>query len=228
VQRQTLIAALVATAALVFAGAASASTADSSPPAPLRVAASPRHSAAGASATATHAGRSRHGRRHHRHLNTEKAQLRARDTWTATGASSPQPVRRSFPPRHAALRPASHDRPQARNRNWSQSAAALATLVGMSPDASRLDAGRGDRIASRIELLSLGRGPPRASPLEPSSPSCLGAFAFPAHPPIPTQHHLRTSLVVPMTRDRLESRPHADRLEGAVACFGMPSSRRPS
>ena len=247
-KRQTFIAALVAMATLAFAGAASASTADSSPPAPLRAAASPRHSAAGASATATHAARSRHGHRHHRRLNAEKAQFRARDPWSAAGASPPQPVRRSFPPRHAALRPASHDRPPARNRNSSQSAAALATLVGMSPDAGRFDAGHGDTIASRIESLSRGRGPPRASPIEPSSPSApavtfLGAFAVPTHPPISTQHARLASgrspsapvlacpgclSVVPMTRDRLESRPHADRLEGAVACFGMPSSRRPS
>lgn len=250
VKKQTFIAALVATATLAFAGAALASTANPSPPAPLRAAVSPRHSAAGASATATHAVRSRHGHRHHRRLNAEKAQFRARVPWSASGAFPPQPVRRSVPSRHPALRPASHDRPHARTRTSGQGAAALAALVGMSPDAGRFDAGRGDEVASRIESLSRGRGPPRAPPFARSSPSAppihdLGARVAPTDYPIPTQNPrpapgrslsapvvARRGLrcVSPLSRDRLEieCRPHADRLEGVVACFGKPSSRRPS
>jgi hypothetical protein len=250
VKTQTFIAALVATATLAFAGAASASTADSSPPAPLRAAVSPRHSAAGASATATHAVRSRHGRRHHRRLSAEKAQYRARVPWSGSGGFPTQPVRHSVPSRHPALRPASHDRPHARTRTSGQGAAALASLVGMSPDAGRFDAGRGDEVASRIESLSLGRGPPRASPIALSSPSAPpdhdpGANVVPTYYPLPTQS-LRSApgrspsapvfarrglrCVSPLSRDRLEieCRPHADRLEGVVACNGMPSSRRPS
>lgn len=246
VKRQTFIAALVATATLAFAGAAQASIADPSPPAPLRAAVSPRHSAAGASATATHAVRSRHGRRHHRRLNAEKAQFRARVPWSASGAFPPQPVRRSVPSRHPALRPASHDRPHARTRTSGQGAAALAALVGMAPDAGRFDAGRGDEVASRIESLSRGRGPPRGPPFALSSPSAPpGAHVAPTYYPIPTQNPrfapgrslsapvvARRGLrcVSPLSRDRLEieCRPHADRLEGVVACFGKPSSRRSS
>jgi hypothetical protein len=247
VKRQTFIAALVATAALVFSGAALASTADSSPPAPLRAAASPRHSAASASATATHAARARHGHRHHRRLNAEKAQFRARVPWSGTGAFPPQPVRHSFPSRHAALRPASHDRPHARTRNSGQGAAALASRIGTSPDAGRFDEHGGDTVASRIESLSRGRGPPRAPPFARSPRSSdLDAFTPPTYHPIPTQDSRSAPgrslsapvvarrgprfVVSPLSRDRLEieCRPHVDRLEGAVACFGMPSSRRPS
>jgi hypothetical protein len=250
VKRQTFIAALVVTATLGFSGVALASMPDSSPPAPLRAAVSPRHSAAGASATATHSVRSRHGHRHHHRLNAEKAQYRARVPWSASGAFPPQPVRHSIPSRHPALRPASHDRPHARTRTSGQGAAALASLVGMSPDAGRFDAGRGDEVASRIESLSLGRGPPRGPPIALSSPSAPaihdpGAHVAPTYYPIPTQR-LRSApgrspsapvfacrglrCVSPLSRDRLEieCRPHADRLEGVVACNGMPSSRRPS
>src|SRR5258705_3919757 len=100
VKQKLFIATMVASAMLAFAGMAKASTPESSPPAPLRAAVSPRRSVAGASATATHAARSRHGRRHHRHHVAEKAQLSARLPESTAGASPPQPVRpRAAPPR---------------------------------------------------------------------------------------------------------------------------------
>ena len=248
VKRPMFIAAWVATAALACVGAAQASTANSSPPAPLRVAASPRHSAAGASATATHAVRSRHGHRHHRRFSAVKAQFRARVPWSA-GASAPLPARGgSIPPRHAALRPATHDGTHARHRTSGPGAAALVAPIGMSPQARGIDAGQTDPFASRFESVRRGRGPPLGSMSPPPSPAATpvglpSALTVPKHTSIPSQYSRHApggSLSAPLdacrelrcasslSRDRLESRPHADRLEGAVACFGMPSSRRPS
>jgi hypothetical protein len=240
VKQKLFIATLVASAMLAFAGMAKASTPDSSPPAPLRVAASPRRSVAGASATATHAARSRHGRRHHRRHHAEKAQLSARLPESPAGASPPQPVRRQAAPRHAALRPPSHGRSHARNRTSGFGSAAMLAGIVASPEAGRLDTGRFDEPAAGVLSLNRGRGPPRAPPRNALSPSLhLGIIASSTPHPNKTQVHRPSlarslsapadarpgsSMVATQTRDRLSSQsPHADRMEGAVACIGMPS-----
>ena len=243
-KRSSYIAALFATVALAYAGAAQASPIaldSASPPAPLRVSASPRHSAAGASATATHAVRSRHGHRHLRHHLAERAQLRARVPWSATG-SAPQPVRHPFVPRHAAIRPASHERSHARNRTSGHGSAALVSRLSPVTESGRGNSGSLDEPASRVESWNSGRGPPRAPPTQRIS-------VAPQHFPgsdisLQQQHHPTSTHVLSpgpgiglsasiaarpghsapvVSRDRLESRPHANRPEGAVACHGMPS-----
>jgi hypothetical protein len=246
VKRYSFIAALVASAVLACAGSAKASTMDSSPPAPLRAAASPRHSAAGASATATHAARSRHGHRHHRRHAAEKAELSARVPWSAAGASPPLPVRRPAAPRHPALRPTSHEHSNARHRTSGFGSAAMAARIVTSPEAGRPDAGLLDEPSTRLLSMNRGRGPPRAPPRDasPSEPHpILDSIASSTLHPIPTRPtrpapgrspsapvaaRRGPSHFASVTRDRLQSRPHAGRLEGAVACHGMPSSRRPS
>ena len=243
-KKRSYIAALFATVALAYAGAAQASpiALDSSPPAPLRVSASPRHSAAGASATATHAVRSRHGHRHLRHHLADKAQLRARVPWSATGASPSQPVRHPFVPRHAAIRPASHERSHARNRASGHGSAALVSRLSPVAESGRGNSGALDETGSRVESSNSGRGPPRAPPTQriPVAPQ-----HFPGSDISLQQQHHPTSTRVPspgpgiglsasiaarpghlvpvVSRDRLESRPHASRPEGAVVCHGMPS-----
>ena len=240
VKQKLFIATLVASAMLAFAGMAKASTPESSPPAPLRAAVSPRRSVAGASATATHAARSRHGRRHHRRHFAEKAQLSARLPESAAGASPPQPVRRQAAPRHAALRPPSHERPHARNRTLGYGSAAILAGIAASPGAGRLGAGGSDEPVAGVLSLNRGRGPPRAPPRNALSPSPhLGIIASSTPHPNKTQVHRPSSarslsapvdarpgpfVVFPQSRDRLMSLgPHADRMEGAVVCIGMPS-----
>ncbi len=241
VKQKLFIATMVASAMLAFAGMAKASTPESSPPAPLRAAVSPRRSVAGASATATHAARSRHGRRHHRRHFAEKAQLSARlPESAAAGASPPQPVRRQAAPRHAALRPPSHERSHARNRMSGHGSAAILAGIVASPGAGRLGAGGSDEPAAGVRSLNRGRGPPRAPPRNARSPSLhLGIIASSTPHPNKTQVHrpsLARSLsapvdarpgrfvVFPESRDRLMSLgPHAGRMEGAVVCIGMPS-----
>jgi len=230
--KKQLIAALVVWAGLAFAGHAQASPGDSSPPAPLRAAASPRHSAAGASATATHAGRSHHARRHHRrHHAASKAQLSARVPWTAAGASPPQPVRRPVAPRHPALRPASHDRSHARNRSVGGHAAAVSSRVSLSAGAGGLEAGLLEEPASRALGLNQGRGPPRAPPCRivslsrrrasPHRRPILGS----SEPPDPASDPTRISDPF-QSRDTRPRRPRVRRAEGAAACPGRPSNKK--
>lgn len=237
-KRHWIIAALVATAALAYAGSSEASAANPSPPAPLRVAASPRHSAAGASATATHATRSRHARRHHRRHAAVAEQLIARNPMTAAGGSPPQPARRSTVPRHAAIRPPSHEyRPHARGKTGGHGPAEDRTArLSNSWTSGRFDPGTDTDPVSHIELVSRGRGPPEGRPHHDASSSPRQHFSG-TSPPTHNSNTTRTSRSDPgrtlpygltLTRDRLPSRPHADRQEGAVACFGMPSTRRPS
>jgi hypothetical protein len=189
VNRHSLIAALIASAALVFAGSSEAATAISSPPAPLRAAASPRHSVAGASATATHAARSRHGRKHHRRHTADRTQLIARNPMSAAGGSSPQPARH-IPHQHAALRPSSHGyRQQARNRTGSHGPQAESPdRMTISTATARLNLRSLATPVSHVEMVSRERGPPRAGPRDdlssPSAYAVLGSTAFPTyHPP---------------------------------------------
>jgi len=219
VNRQFLIAALIASATLAFAGVTQASTPASSPPAPLRAAVSPRHSAAGASATATHAVRSHHKRRHHRHRIADHAQLNARGPNTAAGGSPPQPARRSsVPNHHAALRPASHEfRNLLRSRTGGHGAAAESfARINVSNESSGLDPSSLPPAISHDDQVSQGRGPPRAGPVLDASLSppyqIHSSNAFPTHHP----------LTFDLTRDRLMSLPHAVRLEGAAACSDCP------
>jgi hypothetical protein len=220
VKRQWLIATLIASATLAFAGVTEASVAASSPPAPHRAAASPRHSAAGASATATHAARSHHKRKHHLRRHTaDHAQLQARNPNTAAGGSPPQPARRSpITNHHAALRPASHElRPLLRNRAHGNGAiAASFARIDRPDESSRLCSSLLTPTISNEDRVNQGRGPPRGSPeLTASLPPLYeipGSNAFPTHHP----------LTFDWSRDRLPSLPHAVRLEGAVACSDCP------
>jgi hypothetical protein len=216
--RQWFIAALVVSAALAFAGSSEASSAVSSPPAPRRAAASPRHSVAGASATATHAARSHHARKHHRHHTADRTQLTARNPMGGAGGSPSQPAHH-MPHHHAALRPSSHSRPQARNRTGSHGQQAVSPgSIGISTATARLDLCSLRSPASHIEMVSRGRGPPRAGPLydasSPSSQAVLGSTTFPTHHPL--------TIAVDVSRDRLMSRPHPVRLEGAAVCSDCP------
>jgi len=219
VNRQLLIAAFFVWASLAFAGVTQASTPASSPPAPLRVAVSPRHSAAGASATATHAVRSHHKRRHHRHGTADHAQLNARGSNTAAGGSPPQPARRSpVPSHHAALRPASHEfRHLFRSRTGGHGPAAESfARINVSNESCRLDPSSLPPAISHEDRVSQGRGPPRASP--DFDASLLPPYRTHSSNAFPTYHPPTFDL----TRDRLYSRPHAVRLEGAVACSDCP------
>ncbi len=181
VKRQWVIAVLAASAALALAGVTEASAAVSSPPAPLRVAASPRHPAAGASATvtratagasatATHAARSRHGRKHDRRHNgrraAARAQLIARSPMSAAGGSPPQPAHRSPVNHHAALRPASSGyRHLLRNRTGCHGPEAESPArIAVSTESSRFRLSSSCPETSNDYRVSQGRGPPRAGP----------------------------------------------------------------
>jgi len=126
---------VTALAALAFAGTVAAAPASSSPPAPRRAAVSPRHSAARASATATHATRVRHtrkqGRGYHRADRTQRLVART----ASTGGSPPLPVRRNAGSHHhAALGPTPHQlRQLARSRDGAaaDSPAAVASVSAM-------------------------------------------------------------------------------------------------
>jgi hypothetical protein len=218
VKPQFFIAALAVSAALAFAGSSEASDAASSPPAPLRAAASPRHSVAGASATATHATRTRHKRKHHRHHTADRAQLSDRNPMSATGGSPSQPVRH-VPHHHAALRPSSHEyRQHARSRTGSHGQQAVSPgSTSISTATARLDLCSLESPSSHIEMVNLGRGPPRAGPrsdLTSASQVVLSSTAFPTYHPL--------TIAVDVSRDRLMSRPHPVRLEGAAVCSDCP------
>jgi hypothetical protein len=219
VKRQWFIAALVVSAALAFAGSSEASSADSSPPAPRRAAASPRHSVAGASATATHAARAHHGRKHHRRHTADRTQLIARNPMSATGGSTPQPARH-IPHHHAALRPSSHEyRQHARSRTGSHGQQAQSPgTINISTETARLDLCSLESPASHIEMVKRGRGPPRVGPRfddsSPSSDAALSSTTFPTHHPL--------TIAVDVFRDRPMSRPHPVRLEGAAVCLDCP------
>ena len=218
VNRQCFIAALVVTAALAFAGSSEASSAASSPPAPRRAAASPRHSVAGASATATHAARSHHARKHHRRHSADRTQLIAGNPMSPAGGSPQQPARH-VPSHRAALRPSSHSRQQARNRTGSHGQQAVTPgSSSISTATARLDLCSLESPASHTEMVSRGRGPPRADPrfdaFSPSPQAVLGSTAF------PKQHPLTNA--VDVSRDRPMSRPHSVRLEGAAVCLDCP------
>jgi len=229
VNRQWVIAVLVASVALVFASATEASSAESSP-APRRVAVSPRHSAAGASATATHAVRAHHGRRHHhRHRPGGRApRITARDSGSAAGGSPPLPARRGpVAHHHAALGPAPHSfRPLDRNRTGGHGIAAESpTLAAASTAMSRLDFCPLPAPISHEDRLTSGRGPPRAGPdfdlISSPHPDFFSYSRYPITSGTQSDQHV-------LSRDRLESRPHASRLEGAVACLDSPSIGEPS
>jgi len=247
-KRGWIIAALVAWAALALGGAAEASVA-ASPPAPRRVAASLRHSAAGASATATRGLRARHGRRHHRGLRPAEGprQISARPSGsTAGGSSPPLPARRSSGQRHnAALSPPPHlPRPLARTKAGSPGLAAVSpSCIAVFTAMSRLDSNPVSPPISQDDPVASGRGPPRAGPqCVALSPSLIAASGFSRTPnSIASQpDENRSGPLSPfeappafaraepvrsvLFRDRLESRPHADRLEGAAACFDSPST----
>jgi len=219
VNRQFFIAALVVSAALAFAGSSEASGPESSPPAPLRAAASPRHSVAGASATATHAARAHHKRKHHRHHTADRAQLSDRSPMGATGGSPSQPVRH-VPHHHAALRPSSHEyRQHARSRTGSHGQQAVSPgSISVSTATARLDLCSVESPSSHVEMVNRGRGPPRAGPrsdlTSPASQAAPGSTAFPTHHPL--------TIAVDVSRDRLMSRPHPVRLEGAAECSDCP------
>ena len=166
-KQRLIIAALVAWAALAFAGAAEARVTGSSPPASRRSAASPRHSAAGASATATQGVRTRHGRTHRRGLrpSDRTGQITARPSGAMPGGSPPLPARRSGSRHNAALSPPPHLlRQLARTRSGSpglgvESLSYIAALTAMS----RLNSNPVPPPISQDDPVTSGRGPPRAS-----------------------------------------------------------------
>ncbi len=231
VNRQFVTAALVATAVLAIAGAAEASTATS--PAPRRAAASPLHSAAGASATATHAAVGRHGRKHHRHrlhrLGEGAQSIIATQAGSAAGGSPPLPARHPYRNHHATLTPAPNvSRPLARSGGGSaaDTPAAAAVWTAMS----RLEICPFPEPMAHEDRLTSGRGPPRAGP-------CFIAFASPRLQTSSSSHPPNTPEANPshnpdfqsfLSRDRHERRPHANRPEGAVVCSDSPSIGDPS
>jgi hypothetical protein len=168
VKQRLIIAALVAWAALAFAGAAEARITGSSPPAPRRTAASPRHSAAGASATATQSVKTRHGRTHRRGLrrSDRTGQITARPSGATPGGSPPLPARRPASRHNAALSPPLHVlRQLARTRAGSpglavESPSCIAVFTAMS----RLYSNPVPPPISQDDPVTSGRGPPRASP----------------------------------------------------------------
>ena len=214
------MAALVASAALAFAGSSEAASTASSPPAPHRAAASPRHSVAGASATATHAVRSRHGRKHHRRHTADRTQFIARNPMSAAGGSPSQPARH-VPHQHAALRPSSHGyRQHARSRTGGHGPQAESPdRINLSTASARLELAAQGTPKSHVELVSRGRGPPKAGPrFDSASPS---PYEIPGSTVLPTYHPLPIAFDV--SRDRLlRLRPHPVRLEGATVCFDCP------
>lgn len=180
-----IIAALVASAALAFAGAAEAGATGSSPPAPRRVAASPRHSAAGASATATQGLKARHGRTHRRGLRRSDRidRIAARPSGATAGGSPPLPARRNPVPRHnAALSPPPHVlRQLGRTRAGSPGLAAESpSCIAVFTAMSRLDSNPVPPPISQDDPVTSGRGPPRASPNRDAlSPSPIAISGFP-------------------------------------------------
>ncbi len=229
--RQWVLATLVASAALAFAGASEASTAACSPPAPRRAAASPRRSAAGASATATHMARSRHVRKHHRgHRagNHHSQDIIASSAGTTAGGSPSLPARRNpANNHHADLRPVPHSaRPSARVRaGWHGNAAECSASAADNAAMKRLRFCASPAPVSNEDRLTLGRGPPRASPdRETRSSSRLldipvSAFVF-LHPTTWSQRSIAVRIC---PGSGFSAVPTPAALEGAVACFDSPS-----
>ena len=168
-KQRLIIAALVAWAALAFAGAAEARIMGSPPPpAPRRTAAPPRHSTAGASATATQSVKTRHGRTHRRGLrrSDRTGQITARPSGAMPGGSPPLPAHRPASRHNAALSPPLHVlRQLARTRAGSpglavESPSCIAVFTAMS----RLYSNPVPPPISQDDPVTSGRGPPRASP----------------------------------------------------------------
>jgi len=172
VKQRLIIAALVAWAALAFSGGAEAANTKTPPTASRRAAASPRHSAAGASATATQTVRTRHGRTHRRGVrrSDRTGQITARPSDATPdampGGSPPLPARRPGSRHNAALSPPPHVlRQLARTRAGSpglavQSPSYIAAFTAMS----RLNSNALAPPISQDDPVTSGRGPPRASP----------------------------------------------------------------
>ncbi len=212
--RQGILAALVAATVLAFAGSAEASIPVSSSPAPHRATVSPRRSVAGASATATHA-----VRRH--------ARIVSSTSGPTAGGSPPQPAHRPTHNHHADLRPVPHSvRPSIRLRSgWQGSAAEASAGAAYQAAMKRLCLWSMATPLSNEDRLILGRGPPRGSPdvsacsssrhpsISGSTPTLL-RFTTESHRPstIPSWNGIGF-IAVPM--------PTAS--EGAVACLDSPS-----
>ncbi len=148
----------------------------------------------------------------------------------AAGGSPPLPARHDAAPNHhAALRPVPHGaaRNSARNRTGShgaatESLAGVAALTAMG----RLDLNPLPPPISQEDRATWGRGPPRAGPHQDARFSpLLGTFARSASikPQRLTIRSSRSQAHGVLSRDRLESRPNASRLEGAVVCPNSPS-----
>jgi len=245
-KRLWIIAALTALAALAFAGPVAAAAASSSPPAPRRAAVSPRHSAARASATATHAVRVRHAKRHGRGYRRREGSQRLIARTTTTGGFPPLPVRRNTASHHhAALGPAPHQlRQLARSKDGAaaDSPAAVASISAMS----RVGTTPLVPPISSDDRMKLSRGPPRAGPVAlHSSRISRSPFRHFPHPSAFTPDNNRVGPTLPLaahavgacwvllfpvglSRERLDCRPHACRREGAAACSDSPSTGDPS
>ena len=226
--RHWILAALVATTALAFAGLAEAST-PSSPPAPRRAAASPRRSVAGASATATHAVRTRHARKHHhRRAGIPHSQeIVTSASGPATGGSPPQPARRPTHNHHADLRPVPHSvRPSIRLRSgWQGSAAEASAGAAYHAAMKRLCLWSMATPLSNEDQLIFGRGPPRGSPdvdaCSSSQHPRISGFT-PTLPRFATAPH-RQSTIPSWNGIGFIAVPMPAAWEGAVACHDSPS-----
>lgn len=226
--RQWVLAALVAATAFVFAGAAEAATTASSPPAPRRATVSPRRSAAGASATATHAARSHHGRKRHRAHRTPTEEIVSSTAGATGGGSPPQPARRnSATNHHADLRPLPHSaRPSIRVRSgWQGSAAEASAGAAYHAAMKRVCVWSMATPLSNEDRLILGRGPPRGSP---GANACSSS----QHPCIPdiVSALLRSTTESPRSKNvpirhgtGFTAVPTPAAWEGAVACLDSPS-----
>ncbi len=229
--RQWTLAALVAATALAFAGAADASTAASSPPAPRRASVSPRRSAAGASATAAHAVRAHHAKKHHRsrHAGIPHSQEIVESAGGIPGGGSPpQPARRSpATNHHADLRPLPHSaRPPVRMRSgWQGSAAEASAGAEYHTAMKRLCVWSVETPLSNEDRLILGRGPPLGS-MEPY------ACSSSQHPRIPEFTFALLRCTTASERSKTVPFCHGTgpwavptpaAWEGAVACLDSPS-----
>lgn len=224
-KRQGILAALVAAAALAFAGSAEASITVSSPPAPHRATVSPRRSVAGASATATHAAR-RHARRHHHRHVAPHQELVASTSTPATGGSPPQPAHRPTHNHHADLSPVHHGlRPQIRLRSgWQGSAAEASAGAATHAAMKRLCLWSMATPLSNEDRLIFGRGPPRGSPdaFASSSRRARNTRSTPTLLRFTTQSH-RPSTLPSWNGTGFIAVPMPAAWEGAVACLDSPS-----
>src|SRR5207245_3409748 len=139
---------------------------------------------------------------------------------SAAGGSPSQPVRH-VPHHHAALRPSSHEyRQHARSRTGSHGQQAVSPgSTSISTATARLDLCSLESPSSHIEMVNLGRGPPRAGPrsdlTSPASQAALGSTAFPTHHPT----HNRSRCAQGSAYEPSPPRPPGGR--GGV--FGLPS-----